>query len=158
MCLYLLPHLTIQLGVPAACCRWQQWGNGRGGVLLHAYSVSHCVKLNSCCSSTVHDAEWSTFLETAISALTPLRPLSSHTLWQFVFLVLVHSPLPTGNGFIASPPPPHAGDHRWSSADGSQRGAALFLLEQSKRIVGVAVGEGVHEGHGRLWLSWFQFG
>lgn len=51
-----------------------------------------------------------------------------------------------------------SGDHRRLSASGPQRRAAVLLLQQQERAVGVSSREGLHEGDGRVRLPRIQLG
>lgn len=53
---------------------------------------------------------------------------------------------------------PPAGDYRRLPACRSQWRAAVFLLQQQERAVGLPHREGLHEGDGWLWLSRIQLG
>ena len=50
------------------------------------------------------------------------------------------------------------GDHRWLSTRRQTRQPAVLLFQQSQWDMGLIAREGVHEGHGRIQLSWFKFG
>ena len=49
-----------------------------------------------------------------------------------------------------------AGNNWWLPTCEQRWWAAVFILQQQEWVVGVTAGKGLHEGHGWLWLPWFE--